>query len=244
MPKRSNLIVVLGVVVFVIGAAAAYLVVRNDKGSASTAKDSASRVTVLVASKAIPSGTKGVDAVNNGMVDTKQVDASAKPASALTDPSQLPGRTAQGDIAQGQILTAEQFAQSQTAIGTVKIPDGKTALALQLGNVPGVSGFAGAGDKVDVYSVTKNAPNKGTATHLVLQGVDVLNVNGTTLAANPGQPSGPGLVFLLAVTPSQAEHLIYLSSFEQLYFSLLPKNGAPAVSTPGATGADVFNPVP
>jgi Flp pilus assembly protein CpaB len=243
MPKRSNLIVVLGVVVFVIGAAAAYLVVRNDNSSASAAKDTGSKVTVLVASKAIPSGTKGADAVNGGMVDTKQVDPSAKPAAALTDSSQLPGRTAQGDISQGQILTSDQFVQAQTAIGTIKIPDGKTALALSLSNVPGVAGFAGAGDKIDIFGVVKNAPNKGQATHLIMQGVDVLNVNGTTLAPNAGQPGGPGLVFLLAVTPAQAEHLIYLASFEQMYFSLLPKSGAPTVSTPGVGGADAFSAV-
>ena len=62
---------------------------------------------------------------------------------------------------------------------------------------------------------------------LVMQGIEVLNVNGTTLTPNAGQPGGPGLVYLVAVTPAQAEHLVYLTTFEQLYFSLLPKAGAP-----------------
>jgi Flp pilus assembly protein CpaB len=194
-----------------------------------------------VASKPIPSGTKGDAALNNGMVDTKDVDASAKPATALTDKSQLPGRTAQSDIASGQILTSDQFAQAQTAIGTVKIPDGKTALALQLANVPGAAGFAGAGDKIDIYSVVKNRPpNGGNGVRLIMQGVEVLNVNGTTLTPNAGQPGGPGLVYLLAVTPAQAEHLVYLTTFEQLYFSLLPKTGAPNASTPGVGPIEAY----
>jgi len=238
--QRSNLIVVLGVVVFVIGAAAAWLVLR-DHGSSASATSSKDKVQVLVAEKRIPAGTKGDQAVQQGMVTTKEVDTGAKPPTAFTDPSQLPGRTSQGDVAEGQILTAEQFAQAQTAIGTVKIPDGKTALALQLGNVPGVAGFAGAGDKIDIYGVLKSAPGKGQVTHLVMQGVDVLNVNGTTLAPNAGQPGGTGLVFLLAVTPAQAEHLVYLTSFEQLYFSLLPKTGAPNVQTPGVGANEAFS---
>ena len=242
MRQRSNLIVTLGVVVFVIGAAAAWLVLRDHGSSASATSSSKDKVQVLVADKAIPAGTKGDQAIQQGMVSTKQVDTSAKPATAFTDPSQLPGRTSQGDIAQGQILTAEQFAQAQTAIGTVKIPDGKTAVALQLGNVPGVAGFAGAGDKIDIYGVVKNAPGKGQATHLIMQGVDVLNVNGATLAPNAGQPGGQGLVYLLAVTPAQAEHLVYLTSFEQLYFSLLPKTGTPNVQTPGVGANEAFSP--
>jgi hypothetical protein len=53
------------------------------------------------------------------------------------------------------------------------------------------------------------------------------------LPSAQGQPSGPNLVYLLAVTPADAERLIYLAEFEKMYFDLVPK-GAPTVDTPGA----------
>jgi hypothetical protein len=76
-----------------------------------------------------------------------------------------------------------------------------------------------------------------------MQGIQVLSVNGTTLAAAPGQPGGEGLVFLLAVAPEQAERLVYLTNFESLYFSLLPKNQAPVPGTPGSGAGTALIPV-
>jgi Flp pilus assembly protein CpaB len=124
------------------------------------------------------------------------------------------------------------FPGPQTRIGTVVIPPGKRALSLEVTSLPGVSGFAGAGDHIDIYRVAK-ADGVPPGVQLILQGVEVLNVNGGGLASAQGQPAGPNLVFLLAVTPADAERLIYLSEFEKMYFDLASK-GEPAVTTPGA----------
>ena len=241
MGKRSNLIVTLGLAVFIVGAAATYLVVRSGDGGGATS--SAGKVPVLVAEKPIPAGTTGTNVVANGMIKTRQVDAAAKPATAVTDASQLAGKTVTLGVAEGQIITLDQFQTAQTRIGTLKIPDGKTALALQLANVPGVAGFAGAGDRVNVYGVVKpgsDPKNPQGATHLIMSNTEVLNVNGATLAAAQGQPGGAGLVYLLAVSPAEAERLIYLSTFEQLYFSLVAKDAAAVGGTPGASIADAL----
>lgn len=239
MAKRSNIIVTVGLVVFLVGAMATYLVVR-DSGD-DTSSSAAGKAAVLVASKPIPAGTSGGTAVDNGLVKTKTVAASAKPANALTDPTQLVGRTATLGVPEGQILTADQFQQAQTRIGTLKIPDGKTALAVQLANVPGVAGFAGAGDRINIYGLMKPGPGSvGGAAALIMQNTEVLNVNGTTLAASQGQPGGAGLVFLLAVTPAEAERLVYLTTFEQLYFALVAKDTPPVPDTPGASAGDAL----
>jgi len=242
MGKRSNLIVTLGLAVFIVGAAATFLVVRNSGGN-DTATAGPGRVTVLVADKNIPAGTQGNAAVNQGLVKTKVVVESARPATALTDVSQLAGKTVTLGVAEGQVLTTEQFQTAQTRIGTLKIPDGKTAVAIQMANVPGVAGFAGAGDRVDVFGVVKPGSDVKQAAggaKLILQNTEVLNVNGTTLAAAQGQPGGTGLVYLLAVTAPEAERLIYLTTFEQLYFSLVAKDAAPVPGTPGSSIADAL----
>jgi Flp pilus assembly protein CpaB len=170
------------------------------------------------------------------MVKSKEIAASAKPATALTDPSQIAGRTALLGVSEGQVLTVEQFQEAQTRIGTLKIPDGKTALALQLANVPGVAGFAGAGDHVNIYGLVKgDGQAAGGQAKLIMQNVEVLNVNGSQLVSAQGQPGGSGLVFLLAVTPAEGEQLVYLTSYQQLYFALAAKDQHPVDGTPGVS---------
>ena len=240
MGKRSNLIVTLGLAVFIVGAAATYLVVRNSDDGTSVG---AGKATVLVADQPIPAGTTGAAAVSQGMVKNKAIDAAARPATALTDPSQLAGKTVTLGVSQGEILTTDQFQTAQTRIGTLKIPEGKTALAVQLANVPGVAGFAGAGDRINVYGVVKagsDPKNPAGMAHLIMQNTEVLNVNGAPLAAAQGQPGGAGLLYLLAVSPAEAERLIYLSTFESLYFSLVSKDAAPVGATPGSSIADAL----
>jgi Flp pilus assembly protein CpaB len=112
-----------------------------------------------------------------------------------------------------------------------------------MGNVPGVAGFAGAGDHINIYGLIKpgdDPKNPQGAAHLIMSNTEVLNVNGTTLAAAQGQPGGTGLVYLLAVSPQEAEHLVYLSSFEQIYFSLVAKDSTAVGTTPGVSIIDAL----
>ncbi len=237
MARRSNLIVVLGLAVYVVGAGATYLIAR-DSGTDTPAAGSG-KTAVLYAAKPIPAGTTGSNAVNNGLVKSKTIAESAKPANVLTDVSQLAGRVAALGVPEGQVLTADQFRDGQTRIGTLKIPEGKTALALQMSNVPGVAGFAGAGDRINVYGLIKDAAPGGQA-KLIMQNLEILNVNGSTLVNSQGQPGGQGLVFLLAVNPVEAEQLVYLTSFQDLYFALAAKDQPPVDGTPGVARGDAL----
>ncbi len=243
MAKRSNMLVILGLAVFIVGAAATFLISRT--GDDAAPAPGSGRSVVLIAAKEIPAGTSGSDAVESGLVKSSTVIDTAKPADALSDATQLFGRTATFGVRAGQVITSEQFAQAQTRIGTLKIPEGKTALAIGLGQVSGVAGFVGAGDRINIYGAVKaSADNKGlAATHLIMQNTEVLNVNGSTLTDNPGQPGGTGLIYLLAVTPAEAERLIYLTTFENLYFSLVAKDRPTVALTPGASAAGALVPI-
>jgi Flp pilus assembly protein CpaB len=96
-----------------------------------------------------------------------------------------------------------------------------------------VAGFVGSGDRIDVYAVGRGAEGAAQGVRLVLQSVEVLNVNGLGLPAAQGQAAGGPLVYLVAVTPNEAERLIYLTEFEKLYLDLVAKGEGP-VATPGA----------
>lgn len=233
MARRSNVIVILGIAVFAIGAAATYFLVKDNGGSSASGSGG---TPVLVATQNIPAGTTGAIAIQNGLVKAKNVDPGSKPATALIDSSQLTGRTTTAGVPEGSVLTDELFPTTQTSVGTVKIPPGLTALAVQMSNVPGVAGYVGANDHIDIYGLLKPGGPTGGAAHLILQNIEVLSVNGTTSTASPGLPGAADRVFLLAVSTPQAEQLSYLTSFESLYFSLVPKDQAPGPATPGVDG--------
>jgi pilus assembly protein CpaB len=229
MTRKTRATMLAGLTILAVGAGGAIFLRARGARPSST---STAAVRVYFAAGPVPAGTAGPTALAEGRIRTKNLDPAAVPANPVTDPSQLSGRVAASPIPEGALLTTDMFPDPQTRIGTIVIPPGKRALSLELAPVAGVSGFAGAGDRIDVYGVVKT---EGTApgVRLVLQGVDVLNVNGAGLPAAQGQPGSPNLIYLLAVTPADAERLIYLSEFEKLYFDLVPKGEAP-VKTPGA----------
>jgi Flp pilus assembly protein CpaB len=189
-------------------------------------------MSVYYAATAVNAGTAATSAVAEGAIRTRSVLPADRPPNAVTDPSQFAGRVSAAAIPAGVVITTEMFPAPQTRIGTVVIPAGERALALELAPIAGVAGFAGAGDRIDVYGVAKGAGGAAPAVRLVLQGVEVLSVNGVGLTAVQGQPGSPNLIYLLAVTPVDAERLIYLNEFEEMYFDLVPKGEAP-VKTPG-----------
>jgi len=238
MGKRSNLILIIGLAVFVAGAGAIFLVVRNGSGGSTKTAAKAGDSTVLYAAKAIPSGTTGAQAVEQGFVKTKTVSRSARAAGALSDPSDLSGKKAVGNVPEGTVITSNQFAAPQTTLGSVKIPDGKTALALSLEPVAGASGFVGAGDHIDIFGVLKDGPGSPSA-KLIMQNTEVLSVgpSGATAAV---VAAGTAPTYLLAVTAPEAERLVFYTSFDGLYFSLVSKDAAAVGSTPGSGSADAL----
>jgi Flp pilus assembly protein CpaB len=226
MTSRTKTALVAGVALLVAGGGgAAYLGTREPAGD-----PSAGKVAMYYAAAPVATGTSV--ALADGSIRSKAVLPEERPADAVTDPTQLSGRVAGSTIAAGTTITTSMFPAPQTRIGTVVIPPGKRALALEIAPLAGVAGFVGAGDHIDVYGIVKGAATPASV-RLVLQGVEVLNVNGAGLPTVQGQPGSPNLIYLLAVTPVDAERLIYLNEFEKLYFDLVPAGEAP-VRTPGA----------
>lgn len=208
------------------GAGAVYIATRDTPTDPSEGK-----VAMYYAAGPVAAGTAASVALADGSIRARAVLPEERPVDAVVDPNELSGRVAGMAIAPGTAITSGMFPAPQTRIGTVVIPPGKRALALEIGPLAGVAGFVGAGDFIDVYGIVKGT-SAPPGVRLVLQSVEVLSVNGAGLPAVQGQPGSPNLVYLLAVTPVDAERLIYLNEFEKLYFDLVPAGEAP-VKTPG-----------
>ena len=145
-------------------------------------------------------------------------------------------------------------AGAETTAPEFKIPEGKQALAVALDPVAGTAGVAKAGSHIDVFAaVTKKneGGNSSNAARMIIQNVEVLEVqtatplNTASAAVNKEAPTAAtssSTVFVLAVTPSQAEKLVYHAAFSRLWFSVLPAGQGPVPPTPGVNTSNELQP--
>lgn len=274
--KRSgNLVIVIGLAVFLVVAAVAILLLRKDNKSGNSSASSGN-VPVLVAKKAIARGTQG-DALNSDLYEVKQVPALTRLSDALVSPSDLAGKAAITDITAGEQLRSVQFRSLTLRNDAFKIPDGMQAVAVTVDYTPAVAGYVGPGDHVNVYGLFKivrgavgsgtqpgTNPNSQTstggfdaagpqdATKLILSNVQVLDVSqeiapvtaqpvNNTTGQTARAPGNPPITYLVALPADQAEKLIFFTSYDSLYLTLVPKD-QPASTTAGRTQADALRP--
>lgn len=246
MAKRSNVLVVLGVAFFALGVAIVFLLLRDD--TASVRAGAAGEATqVLVAKGDIPAGTTGDDVVAKGLVEAKNFQPGQIAPGAVTSTALLAGQTVATDISKGAQLTTSSLRPSQVRGQAVAVPEGRQGVAVQLDFVPGVAGYVGAGDRINMYSVVRNGvadPNSkddppcNPRVNLFLSNVEVLDVSAEVAprrAVSDQQQervTGNAITYLLALDPVEAERVIFLTSNEGLYLTLAGEN-APPVSTDG-----------
>lgn len=250
MGKRSNMLVAVGLVVFLLGGAIVMLALRNDNGddTAVAASNAVDTRTVLVATDDLAAGASGSDLVSSGKVRSANASAASAP-DAVTSPADLVGKVLALPVKKGETLRLGSLRAE-----TIKIPDGKQAVAVQVDYIPGVAGQVGPGDLVNVYAVvskTSDLRQQVPFTKLLLANVEVLKVSDAPPPAAPTTPttvnplaapvaaSGTSQVFLVAVDQAQAEKLIFSASNQKLYASLVPKGQQPA-PTAGANDSNLF----
>lgn len=246
MAKRSNVLVILGIAFFALGAAIVFLLVRDD--TASVAAGTAGAPTqVLVATGPIPAGSTGDQVVAEGLVEAREFAPGQIAPGAITSTALLAGRTVAADISEGAQLTSSSLRASQVRGSSVAIPEGKQGVAVQLDFVPGVGGYVGAGDRVNMYSVVRNGvldpenPDEAPCNprvRLFLSNVEVLDVSSEVAprraVADQEQvrATGEPITYLMALDPNEAERVIFLTSNESLYLALAGEDAPPA-SAPG-----------
>lgn len=150
-----------------------------------------------------------------------------------------------------QVATQPAAAQPVTSVGSgsqvtnigaasLHIPSGDVALALQLSSTEAVGGYPVVGDSLDIFGSFKSQPAHSTLTaplaKLVESNVKVLAINEPAPSVSTGST-----VVVVAVTPAEAEGLIYLTTYESIYTTLVtPTFEAPA-TTPGRSQANILS---
>lgn len=229
MSKRSAVLVVIGVVVFVLGAGLVLVSVRADKGGSGkggsgTKADETAAGAVVVVTADVPAGTSG-----QSLITTKQVALEAVPARKLspddiTSIASLAGVSLSRDLSAGSPVQASDLT---TDSGPLTTPAGDESMALTVsGGANDLAGYLQPGSKVDIYT---NIVKSGTQTtdtpcvELVQPDVEVLDVSDVVppYRSDPtagGRAVPSSLTLLVAVSPSEVPRVVYFAdNGQQLY---------------------------
>ena len=152
----------------------------------------------------------------------------------------------------GQAVSSAQLAASSSAIS---VPTGQNAVTVTLSGTAALAGYLQPGARVDVYANITKASTNSTAsaslplpcTELAMANIQVLDVESAspTYASHPtatGRTIPANETILLAVSPSQARSIEFLSQNESVSLVQTQQDNSPpplneCVGTDQTTGA-------
>lgn len=232
MFKTRGLVIVVALLLATTATVALFMYVRTVREDARTG---GGLVEVVVSTKDIPSGTS-FDSVPASQLQLRGVPRDDVVRDAVTSVSELRGRTTTEPIVAGeQISMARVREGTQVGGGTLGIPKGDVAMTLPLDASRVVDDVIGQGDHVTIYG-TFDDQQSGTqaqpATTVVLvPDVQILRVtapgassNGSTSvsATATAAPSSNQTLVTLALSPKDAERVVFAQEQASVWLALLP----------------------
>lgn len=232
--KRSNGVVIGGIIVALLGMVLVFTYAGRVRAGAGVSGGAA---TAFVATNDIPPGTRWEDM--SGALRRREVPADVRPATAVANTNQMEGKSTIQGIAKGEIVTTSQFNTSSS--GGLDIPAGHNAVTFNVGVPQAVARYIQTGAETNVYVTYKQLPTAGNpadanVTKLLLSNIKVLAnqpmmapSEETADAATRNAQAGE-IMLTLALTPDQAEKLIFAKENGSLWFGLVNPGDAPATS--------------
>jgi pilus assembly protein CpaB len=252
--SRRTLILIAAALV---GAIAAYALYTYVGGIEDEANENAERVEIFKIVQDIPKGTFGDEAFLQGLIEADVIAKEYRPATAITDPSQIDGLVAISDLAANQVVVSNQFVSQAESLSTFSslLKNNEVAVTVSVDQIRGVAGLLVPGDFVNLLvTVAGAAPvaEDGAAVEgggavftqparVLYQKVQILAVGqtrklepGETAETNPdGSPTSDttsGLITFVVPTPAAQQ----IASVEgaQFYLTLVAKDYQPTAIAP------------
>lgn len=256
MSSRRTLILIAAVLV---GAVAAYALFTYVGGIEDEANDNAERVQIFKIVQDIPKGTFGDEAFAQGFIERDDIAKEYRPATAITQPSQIDGLVAISDLAANQVVVTNQFVTQQDSLSTFSqlLKNNEVAITVSVDQIRGVANLLVPGDFVNILVTTTTATGGGDDTaapdpaageevfaqpaRYLYQKVQILAVGqtrklepGETAATNadgtPVTATTSGLITF--VVPAEAAQRIAAVEGSSIYLSLVAKDYQPTAIGP------------
>lgn len=245
MSKRSTVLIVIGVAVFVVGAGLV-LVSLGTRGGNSPNRANLTSIAgqpVVITTGAVPAGTTGETLIESGKVVLQRIPSREYSADDVTSLTQLEQQSLVRGLGPG---TPVQTSDLSPSAGPLAPPKGDESVAVTLNSgAAGLAGYLQPGDDVDIYgNLIKGSGNLTLpCVTMIATKVEVLDVSNEIPAyrSNPtsaGRTVPGSITVLLAVKPDQAPQVVFYADDEQLY--LVATNQA-SVTASGSCSAVAAN---
>jgi len=226
--KQTLILVVIGVILFIAGSAIAYASVEGASKHASSGSNVAAPVTMsaVVAKTNIPAGTTGQAMLSSGMVAIELIPTKSFTPTDLGSLAGLSDQVLTSAVTKGHAISSTQLTASTSSIS---LPTGQDGVTVTLTGTQGLAGYLQPGSRVDVYAnITKVSTGAASTsalalpcTELAMANIQVLDVESTVPAYTThktaaGRTIPASETLLLAVNPSQARNLEFLSQNESV----------------------------
>ncbi len=231
MKRTNRLVLLIGIFLAIVAFVGVIVLAQGGANGNGGPSQDVTTTKYVVAAQDIPLGSK----ITAEMVTTKDIAIADKPVEHVRRPVARHRPDARKPVLTGQAITTD-ITNPGTGVGSIEVPAGKVAIAIQVDQVTGVGTVIQAGDYIDMVvaitgdkfpvvtvnpadqSITVVSGLNSTSVKLLLQGGQVL---GTLLPPPPADTgnnadgatttnlNGQQEIVLVAVTAQQAEVVKY-----------------------------------
>lgn len=249
---RSKLVLV--VVAIALGGIAAFAAFSYLSGVQRQAEAGSVMTDVLVAVRDIPRGTDANTLLSSGLVETTKVPRRYVPSGAVSSLRSLTDMVLAVPVTKGEVITTARFQFPSEAGLAFGVPTGFVAVTVPLDDARGIAGLVKAGDRVAVLATISSKTADNARTKIVIPGARVLAVGRSTGAepdAGKGATGGGTALstgsdnaadtVTLAVSPLDAEKLVFMAETGGVWLALLPTTESEAPAGAGQSAGTVLN---
>lgn len=222
--RNRNLVVPLAIVLALMSAAGVLLYTRNVRSEAEAGGPTAP---VVVAAVDVPAGTQFDELIADGDLVTQQIPTDYVVPGAVADVEELRGTTASQPLLEGEQVSADRVAElGSVPGGGLGIPEGFSAISMQLPAAQSVGATLHRGDRVRVFATFHGVGSGGKSRTVALL-PDVLVLE--AIALGESETRAPNVMLTLAVEPDDAAKLAFAQDTSTIWVNLLaPDERGPA----------------
>jgi pilus assembly protein CpaB len=215
--KMRNLALPAALLLAVLAAAAMLLYTTTVKHEAASGGDTLS---VVVATQDVRAGTQLDALIDDGTLTVQQIPKSYVAPGAITSLDELSGKTNSQPIVQGEQVLSNRIAELGTTLGGgLGIPEGYTAISIQLPSPQGVGQAVHRGDHVQIFA-TFHGLGDGSQTKTVALIPDVEVLDAFSLGTE--EAKSDNILFTFALKAEDAGKLTFGIDNASVWLSLLP----------------------
>lgn len=208
-------------------------------------------VMVLVATRDVPAGTPTEQLLDQEYAEEKEIPRQYVADGAISSLSSIKGKVLAVPLTRGEQLTTSRFKLAEEVGLAYALPEGYVAISVPDNPARGVSGFIAPGDYVMVIcsfdpgeieeAVSKILIKKarvlatGTETSQTVSPSASQQAEGGGMLGSSGSTSSGVQTLTLALTPVDAERLVFAQEVGSVWYTLLSSSSVAVPDTAGET---------